>query len=986
MRNAAKLLPLLALAWALPTKAAPDYFLWLLDEGRGNAAVDSGTHGTDMEIVSPAWADDGPFPGTCALQFNGTDTHGFVATPISVGELSIEMWVRPKRLTGGQFLLSTKFTSTSRLYLTLTNGDLTGQDDWWQSSRKVTAKDAFTKDDLGKWSHVAFTMGPAGYKLYKNGKLLAEKEGKPFSSQSGRLALGVSAWDLKSGLFQGDMAQVRLSFTQLEPGKGSGKDELAWAASLESHKLVPPTLEWLPNPLRRGNLFMRDERPKLTLRVRNRFYEPLPPMTVSVSVRDMYIADEHAPIVVKIDEALPPRSDRDLEVDLGITRAGVYKVTVAGPGGSQAGTQATLILGPPPEDPVGPLSFFGNSSHTRITEYEYTLRREFGSRAERGSQILWGHLQKKPGEFLWGPIDQDPIKTIAQAKGIRIFGFCGYTPKFAVAISTKDKYTGHEVPNLDYYVQWLEAAAKHYDGVVDTWEVLNEPNGAGAFIKGSAEQLADLHKAAALAVRRIDPKLKTVGASLVSIDPEFMDRLRDAGALDYMDVIAFHNYVWDYPPDQRIALWLKRIIAWRDKHAPGRPLWDDEWAPYLKYTADNPARYANWTARQLIITKALGIQHSDNYTWNGHPNRLWLDGHWATPAALAYRTTAQLLTNAMPTAIVSEGKDGIYAYVFKRRDDLILVGWTSPERQESTFAAIPVHSGAVTYDLMGNASPVAGGKRHVSLVLTNSPTFLKGVVSAFLRGRKRLAPPANEPPPRVHPSLWYSFHYPKTSEVFSLPLGATREIELRVYNDGHKAAIGRLRLKSDDLKLSTKKIDVRVPSRSSQTVRFQVRAPKRLSEGIHRIAIKGTADGLSFGLMRIRCYVAPEEVTVFHMATWEMVENMTKAEKTGQGIHIRWVEPGGFMEFRFDLSNVTAARLQGYMDSVSPSPVDGGNFCVRASNDGKKWDTLLDGTGKFAWREVDLTSYVGKPVLVRFENSSEKGEARLKEMRLLTMP
>jgi len=78
--------------------------------------------------------------------------------------------------------------------------------------------------------------------------------------------------------------------------------------------------------------------------------------------------------------------------------------------------------------------------------------------------------------------------------------------------------------------------------------------------------------------------------------------------------------------------------------------------------------------------------------------------------------------------------------------------------------------------------------------------------------------------------------------------------------------------------------------------------------------------------------------------------------------------------------------LWGYMDSVSPSEVDGGNFRVSASTDKEHWDILLDGTGRFAWRDVDLTPYAGKEVLVRFANSSDKGETRVKQWRLVTTP
>ena len=74
------------------------------------------------------------------------------------------------------------------------------------------------------------------------------------------------------------------------------------------------------------------------------------------------------------------------------------------------------------------------------------------------------------------------------------------------------------------------------------------------------------------------------------------------------------------------------------------------------------------------------------------------------------------------------------------------------------------------------------------------------------------------------------------------------------------------------------------------------------------------------------------------------------------------------------------------MDAVSPSEIDGGNFRVSASTDRGHWDILLEGAGPFAWRDVDLTPYVGKEVFVRFGNPTDKGEARVKQWRLVTTP
>jgi hypothetical protein len=124
----------------------------------------------------------------------------------------------------------------------------------------------------------------------------------------------------------------------------------------------------------------------------------------------------------------------------------------------------------------------------------------------------------------------------------------------------------------------------------------------------------------------------------------------------------------------------------------------------------------------------------------------------------------------------------------------------------------------------------------------------------------------------------------------------------------------------------------------------------------------------------------------FHMATWELMHHLVDAREFGQGIHVRWIRPGGLLKFRFDLTQAASATLAGYMDSASPALTDGGNFRLSATVDETNWDVLLDGRGAWAWREVNLTPYTGRVVTVRFDNPTDKGEARIRAMRLMTTP
>ncbi len=523
------------------------FYLWLADEGRGNVLVDSGPAGLDLQVEPGNWRDTGPVDQTACIHFDETlRSIAFRDGTLPGNAGTLECWIRPSRFSGTQILFGSALTSTSRLRLSLADRDLMLEDGWWGTHHLLCAQNAFVDDDLGNWAHVAVTWGAgeAGYRIYRDGRLLAERAGHSGDRHTlaDRFAFGVNAWDKKSQPFHGDMAQMRIVIGHpLPPGTGTGVDELAFRASLAPLRLVRPNLQWpVGDPTE--HLFVRDSPHVATLQITNGFYEALEPMRIAIEVRNRYTGETHSAADVVLEEPLAGRSGRSVAVNLAMPRAGTYEVTARGPGGVSAQARVAWILGPAPEDDTAPVPFFGNSSHHGFQPADWALRREFGSRFERGSLPQWPGTQREPGALE----DETVAQTLeifrgAEHHGGVFYGYSGYTPAFASVLPDAEKSLW-DVPRPADYTRWLELAGPAFLPHVTWWEIWNEPNSGGTFFHGTSEQLADLHKAAALALRRSDASLKTIGASTVAIDTNFMDRLQDAGAVDYMDAIAFHNY------------------------------------------------------------------------------------------------------------------------------------------------------------------------------------------------------------------------------------------------------------------------------------------------------------------------------------------------------------------------------------------------------------------------------------------------------------
>lgn len=747
-------------------------------------------------------------------------------------------------------------------------------------------------------------------------------------------------------------------------------------------------LQWVQSP--RERLFVREQPRCLTLRIINQTDQPLTAPKLVIARRDHLYQRELKSLAITVDGSITPGESRDVVVDLTIRSAGEFDVTASTAGAVQVTTQLTSILGPQPPDFEGPVPFFGGSSHGAYDKEDWETRREFGMRAERGWVVKWDDVQLEPGH-----LDPQRIARVhqfidnAEAVGSQVWAFTGYVPPYArtpeaqAYVSNNDEGTFF-TPPLPYYTEFLDLAGREFRDSMDYWEIWNEP---ATFLKGSIEDLADLHKAAALTLRRVNPHAKIIGATIIGPDMDLLNRLLDAGAIDYADIIAFHNYVWAYPPDSAARSTLQAVIAWRDKHAPGRPLWDDEASPTQYDKIEEPI-WAGLTARHLIIARAYGMQNASYYNWAGTATQLSVDGR-PNLAAIAYRTTAQHLTNARPVTAIAEDRDGAYAYVFEQNGVGVLVAWTTQEADGQALRDVIVGSSdAKLYDIAGNELPLDIVRDRFDLSLTRWPQFLVGISPEYVKSGRRLSPSPDDGPPARHPDLFLSFHYPYGSTVQPLMRGRPTTIELQVHNLSGQPHEGELTLEPDSsgLHVASKKIKVQVAAHEVATIPVELTASPAAKEGLHRVEVTSTADGQSFGRMNLRCWVADELVRQFEMATWEMHEQMIAGDNMGQGNGMRWLNPQGYLTFRFDLSDAARARLEMLCDSVSPSNVDGGNIRVVASKDQENWQPLLETRGGLDWRTVNLDAFAGSVVYVRLENPSDKGQARYSTMRLITTP
>ncbi len=176
--------------------------------------------------------------------------------------------------------------------------------------------------------------------------------------------------------------------------------------------------------------------------------------------------------------------------------------------------------------------------------------------------------------------------------------------------------------NLEDYGDFCDTVARRYRGRIHTYQVWNEPNiypewGEAAV---SPEEYTELLKVCYTRIKAACPECVVLSGALAQTIPLgprdlndfiFLQRMYDAGAGDYFDVLAMQGYgLWSGPPDRRMRarvlnfsrpLYLRELmVANGDAH---KPIWITEmnWnappddladKPFGDVSLEQQARYA----------------------------------------------------------------------------------------------------------------------------------------------------------------------------------------------------------------------------------------------------------------------------------------------------------------------------------------------------------------------------------------------------------
>ena len=380
--------------------------------------------------------------------------------------------------------------------------------------------------------------------------------------------------------------------------------------------------------------------------------------------------------------------------------------------------------------------------------------------------IGWYHLERQPSE--WTFQDADLLRY--RQYGLKVLGLLSTAPEWA---SYFDKpHNGYfdrfyQPRNLEQYAHYVRVVTQRYQGVIDTWDVWNEPwnvgwwavryDEAGQKYVTSEHPQADfarLQTVAFEAAKSVDPALTILGINSTTgaTGTAWTKGVVDAGGLNAADVLCYHQYTSEplgFPGDAAERGWRDATSPAMIDGAVSKPVWMTEGSPIYSISgsgfyrrilpfeeSENFSVTSDRLVRHVVALLAQGVQKVFLYSMHSHagiagnPNPwrviLGADGY-LHPNAAAHSAMAWFLEDTRFTETLAAAPS-VTAYIFGGSSRAVAVlapkpggatDWTPPE-------------GLERFDLYGNPLPAgAPSGRAISHVTLEGDA---ATLAAMLRG------------------------------------------------------------------------------------------------------------------------------------------------------------------------------------------------------------------------------------------------------------
>ncbi len=455
-------------------------------------------------------------------------------------------------------------------------------------------------------------------------------------------------------------------------------------------------------------------------------------------------------------------SVRELTFTYPSTQSGYYRIIAEARRNGKILDVSEMAIGIVPlrDGKPSPVSPFGN--HARFNRASLDEALKLGVSWLRMHPPLatkWFVVEKDKGHFVY----PDEAVALAKGRGFNILGSLDTTPRWASSAPSDlksqeaDGFRSYPARDLADWERYVYQTVLHFKGVIDYWEVWNEPDSSFLNVAGFMGErrkpavYAELLKAAYRAAKRANPDAVIVAGCSSSQTPEdWVEKIFSEGAYDYMDVLSFHYYTDGRPGDELgtpTSVHINKIRGLMRKYGKGRqkPIWETESGIMFPGSAygnllqvgpgyRTPEDAATYLVRNYIHLLSSGVEKWFYYSmvsshridraeatgffeWDGSPR----------PAAVAYAQLAWALSNTRFSRVLSL-PTGLQGAEFIGPDRAVQIVW---DRDRPKNSPLPVlirnpgsYSEVVVYDMMG---AVLERERNVSAIrvaMTQEPVYV----------------------------------------------------------------------------------------------------------------------------------------------------------------------------------------------------------------------------------------------------------------------
>ena len=255
------------------------------------------------------------------------------------------------------------------------------------------------------------------------------------------------------------------------------------------------------------------------------------------------------PSRITFDDKVTLKTGEETKFALEPNANGILRIELLPDDATKGDTFELIAARLPKVRETGEDSYFG--THCRPDPYHLNYCAALGFKWERlhdcSGMLKMCVGNPKRGVYVW----YDGILKAIRARGMNILGVMDMPPVWAFkeVAEANDPTKKAKEYDAEAFRTWCHEAARHYAGVVNHFELWNEPY-MRYFFDNDKDHYSKIYRAGARGIREGNPRAKVGGWCTELSSPKYADTvLRETPAAEIPDFLTYHCYVTDVPGD-----------------------------------------------------------------------------------------------------------------------------------------------------------------------------------------------------------------------------------------------------------------------------------------------------------------------------------------------------------------------------------------------------------------------------------------------------